>query len=53
MAITQMQIIQPLGRSMTWLEKELNWNTPATELRHLIGRIGELLVVILHLIQRH
>ncbi len=32
---------------MTWLEKELNWNTPATELRHLIGRIGELYTALI------
>ena len=35
---TQMQIIQSLGDAMTWLEKELNWGVPATELRHLTGR---------------
>lgn len=42
MALTQIQIIQSLGDSMTWLEKELSWNVPITELRHLTGRIGEL-----------
>lgn len=47
MAMTQMQIIQSLGESMTWLEKELNWDTPATELRHLIGRIGELYTALI------
>ncbi len=27
---------------MSWLERELNWGVPITELRHLTGRIGEL-----------
>ncbi|GAA4098582.1 DUF6998 domain-containing protein [Zhongshania borealis] len=42
MALTQMQIIQSLGEAMSWFERELNWGVPATELRHLSGRIGEL-----------
>jgi hypothetical protein len=42
MALTQMQLIQSLGEAMAWLERELNWGVPATELRHLCGRIGEL-----------
>lgn len=42
MALTQMQIIQSLGEAMSWLERELDWGVPATELRHLSGRIGEL-----------
>jgi hypothetical protein len=42
MALTQMQIIQSLGESMAWFERELNWGVPPTELRHLIGRLGEL-----------
>lgn len=42
MALTQMQIIQSLGEAMTWFERELAWGVPATELRHLCGRIGEL-----------
>jgi hypothetical protein len=42
MSLTQMQIIQSLGEAMSWLERELSWGVPATELRHLSGRIGEL-----------
>lgn len=42
MALTQMQIIQSLGEAMSWFERELQWGVPPTELRHLIGRIGEL-----------
>lgn len=42
MALTQMQIIQPLGEAMTWFERELQWGNQPTELRHLCGRIGEL-----------
>ncbi|EGQ8297123.1 hypothetical protein GTW31_24165 [Vibrio parahaemolyticus] len=42
MALTQIQVIQSLGESMSWLERELNWGVPITELRHLTGRIGEL-----------
>lgn len=42
MALTQMQIIQSLGEAMSWFERELHWGVPPTELRHLIGRIGEL-----------
>lgn len=42
MAQTQMQLIQSLGEALAWLERELSWEVPATELRHLCGRIGEL-----------
>jgi len=42
MALTQMQLIQSLGEAMAWFERELQWGVPATELRHLCGRIGEL-----------
>lgn len=42
MALTQIQIIQSLGEAMNWLERELTWGVPPAELRHLIGRIGEL-----------
>ena len=42
MALTQIQIIQSLGEAMSWFERELAWGVPATELRHLTGRIGEL-----------
>lgn len=40
MALTQMQIIQSLGEAMSWFERELQWDVPPTELRHLSGRIG-------------
>lgn len=42
MALTQIQLIRSLGDAMAWLERELGWGVPATELRHLCGRIGEL-----------
>lgn len=47
MALTQMQIIQSLGEAMAWFERELSWGVPATELRHLCGRIGELYVALI------
>ena len=47
MALTQMQIIQSLGEAMSWLERELSWNVPPTELRHLTGRIGELYAALI------
>lgn len=47
MALTQMQIIQSLGEAMSWFERELNWGVPATELRHLCGRIGELYAALI------
>ncbi|QDV25901.1 DUF6998 domain-containing protein [Aureliella helgolandensis] len=47
MALTQMQIIQSLGEAMGWFERELNWGVPATELRHLCGRIGELYAALI------
>lgn len=47
MALTQMQIIQSLGEAMAWFERELNWGVPATELRHLSGRIGELYAALI------
>lgn len=47
MALTQMQLIQSLGEAMAWLERELSWDVPATELRHLCGRIGELYVAMI------
>lgn len=42
MALTQMQQIQSLGEALAWLEREISWGVPVTELRHLCGRIGEL-----------
>ena len=47
MAMTQMQIIQSLGEAMLWLERELTWEVPISELRHLNGRIGELYVALI------
>jgi hypothetical protein len=47
MALTQMQIIQSLGESMSWFERELNWGVPPTELTHLSGRIGELYAALI------
>ena len=42
-----MQIIQSLGDAMAWFERELGWGVPATELRHLNGRIGELYAALI------
>ena len=47
MALTQMQLIQSLGEAMSWFERELQWGIPATELRHLCGRIGELYAALI------
>ncbi len=47
MALTQMQLIQSLGEALSWFEREINWGVPATELRHLCGRIGELYVAMI------
>jgi len=47
MALTQMQIIQSLGDAMSWFERELNWDVPPGELRHLCGRIGELYAALI------
>lgn len=47
MALTQIQVIQSLGEAMSWLERELNWGVPITELRHLTGRIGELYAALI------
>ncbi len=46
MALTQMQIIQSLGDAMNWLEREISWGAEPAELRHLMGRIGELYVAM-------
>ena len=32
---------------MSWLERELSWDVPATEPRHLTGRIGELYAALI------
>jgi len=45
--MTQFQIIQSLGEAISWLEREQSWKVPPTELRHLIGRIGELYVALI------
>lgn len=42
MALSQVQIIRSLAEALAWFEKELSWNVPPAELRHLTGRIGEL-----------
>lgn len=47
MAISQMALIQSLGEAMAWFEREVTWGVPATELRHLCGRIGELFVAVI------
>jgi hypothetical protein len=47
MAITQMHIIQSLGEAMNWFQREIEWGVPATELRHLCGRIGELYAALI------
>lgn len=47
MALTQIQIIQSLGEAMNWFEKEIQWGVPPTELRHLVGRIGELYAALI------
>ena len=46
LALTQMQIIQSLGEAMSWLEREISWGANPAELRHLMGRIGELYVAM-------
>ena len=46
MGLTQIQIIQSLAEAMNWLERELAWGVPATELKHLTSRIGELYVAM-------
>lgn len=45
--MNQMQLIRALGDAMAWLDRELDWNVPPTELRHLCGRIGELYAAII------
>lgn len=47
MALTQMQLIQSLGEAMAWFEREMSWDVPPTELRHLCGRIGELYAALI------
>lgn len=47
MALSQMQLIQSLGEAMAWFEREIAWDVPPTELRHLCGRIGELYAALI------
>lgn len=42
MVLTQLQMIQSLGESVSYCERELNWGVPPTELTNLSGSIGEL-----------
>lgn len=42
-----MQLIQSLGEAMAWFEREISWEVPAAELRHLCGRIGELYAAVI------
>lgn len=42
-----MQLIQSLGEAMAWFEREIAWDVPPTELRHLCGRIGELYAALI------
>jgi len=46
LALSQMQIIQSLGEAMNWLGREISWGENPAELRHLLGRIGELYVAM-------
>lgn len=41
-----MQVIQSLSDAMSWLEREISWGANPAELRHLMGRIGELYVAM-------
>jgi len=47
MAINQFQLIMSLSEALQWLEKESKWGVKPTELRQLVGRIGELYTAIL------
>lgn len=47
MQLSQIQIIKSLGESMSWLKKEISWGVQASELRHLVGRIGELYAAVI------
>jgi hypothetical protein len=40
--LSQTQIIRALADALTWLEREISWRVPPSELRALTGRIGEL-----------
>lgn len=47
MALSHLKLIQSLGDAMAWLNREKEWGVPATELRHLCGRIGELYAAVI------
>ena len=47
MVLTQMQIIQSLGETMAWFEREIGWGIPPRELPHLIDRIGTLYAALI------
>ena len=47
MALAQMQLIQSLGEAMAWFEREQQWGVNPKELKHLVGRIGELYAAVL------
>jgi len=40
--LSQVEIIQSLGKRLADFQEELSWGVAAAELRHLTGRIGEL-----------
>ena len=42
MSLSQIQIIQSLGKALEWFEQELSWGAKSKDLNHLTGRIGEL-----------
>lgn len=42
MALTQLQLLESLQETLRWFERELQWGVPASELLHLVGRIGEI-----------
>ena len=48
MALSQMQTIQSLGNNLAILQQEVeSFGVPATEIRHLVGRIGELYACVI------
>ena len=48
MVLSQMQTIQSLGNNLAILQQEVeSFGVPATEIRHLVGRIGELYACVI------
>ncbi len=48
MALTQMQIIQSLGNNLSILQQEVEtFGVSPKEIRHLVGRIGELYACVI------